>query len=259
MKSSKLTPFLNKIVKGTSKHSPAILVGFGIVGAAAAIVSGIRVTPKAVKLLEEKKEVLETEKLPGKEIVKTVWKLYVPCAVSFAGSVACILTAQSVNMKRQTAFATAYALSEAAFSDYKEEVKNVIGEKKEREIKDKVAAKKIKEKPVTQGDIVITGKGNTICFDTLSGRYFRSDINQIKSAVNELNMGLSTGMDYCSLNDFYEELGIPPTALGDDLGWNVTKDGLIDVDYSSQLTPNDEPCLVIEYTVAPRYDYSSYY
>jgi len=44
------------------------------------------------------------------------------------------------------------------------------------------------------------------------------------------------------------------TAIGDDLGWNID-DGLIDLEFSSQLAEDETPCLVIGYRVAPRYDF----
>ena len=38
------------------------------------------------------------------------------------------------------------------------------------------------------------------------------------------------------------------------LGWNIDK-GYIDLAFSSQLDANGTPCLVIDYQVAPVYDY----
>ena len=79
---------------------------------------------------------------------------------------------------------------------------------------------------------IITDKGNTLCFDSLSGRYFKSDIDKIKRAVNNLNRELTYDM-YVSLNDFYDELDLDHTKIGDELGWNLD-DGLIDVYFGSQ-------------------------
>lgn len=42
--------------------------------------------------------------------------------------------------------------------------------------------------------------------------------------------------------------------MGDMLGWNIDK-GYIDLAFSSQLDANGTPCLVIDYQVAPVYDY----
>lgn len=56
------------------------------------------------------------------------------------------------------------------------------------------------------------------------------------------------------LNDFYYELGLDGTKMGDMLGWNIDE-GYIDLAFSSQLDANGTPCLVIDYQVAPVYDY----
>ena len=85
-------------------------------------------------------------------------------------------------------------------------------------------------------------------------RYFYSDIDQIKKAINELNRRMLNEM-YVSLNDFYDELNLRHSGNGYDLGWKLD-DGLVEVDFSSQLSDDGRPCLVLEYMVAPRYDYS---
>lgn len=59
---------------------------------------------------------------------------------------------------------------------------------------------------------------------------------------------------YISLNDLYFELGLDNIKLGDELGWNIDK-GYIDINFSSQLDANGTPCLVLDYRVAPVYDY----
>ena len=61
--------------------------------------------------------------------------------------------------------------------------------------------------------------------------------------------------NYVSLNEFYDLLGREHTELGDELGWNLDS-GLIEVDFTSKIADNGKPCIVISYSVAPRYDYS---
>ena len=63
---------------------------------------------------------------------------------------------------------------------------------------------------------------------------------------------------YISLTEFYNEIGLEPTKISDDLGWDLD-DGLIELDISSQITDDGRPCIVIDYLVAPRYDYSKLY
>lgn len=252
-----------------SKHSPEILVGVGIAGMITTTVLAVKATPKALKLLEEAErknidkqlddgidEADVKNGLPPLEIIKAAWKPYIPAAITCATSIACIVGASSVHVRRNAALATAYKLSETALSEYKEKVVETIGEHKEKIVKDKVAEKRISENPVSENKVIVTDRGGTLCFDPLSGRYFKSDIEQIRKAVNNLNeQMLHDIFGYVSLNDFYDELGLDHNDVGDELGWNISK-GQIKIDFSSQIASNGEPSIVLDYLVAPKYDFS---
>lgn len=164
-----------------------------------------------------------------------------------------MIGASSANAKRNAALATAYTLSESTLRDYQKKVVETIGEKKEQSVRDAVAKDRIEKTPVTTREVIVTEKGNALCLDYVSGRYFRSDRDTINRAINELNRRLRDEM-YISLNDFYYELGLSSTGLGDQLGWNIDN-GYIEPDFSSQLADDGTPCLVISYLVEPRYDY----
>ena len=60
---------------------------------------------------------------------------------------------------------------------------------------------------------------------------------------------------YISLNEFYYEIGLPSIKIGEDIGWNIDREGYIDLRFSSQLNDNDKPVFVIDYGCGPRYDY----
>lgn len=235
------------------KHSPEILTGIGITGMITTTVMAVRATPKALILIEERKEEIGAEKLEAMDMVKTTWACYIPAAITGILSVACLIGASSVNARRNAALATAYTLSESALKDYQGKVIEMFGEKKNEAVKDAVAKDKVEKNPVVTREVIITEKGNTLCYDAISGRYFKSDIEKIKKAECELNRQMLDDM-YVSLNDFYYEIGLDSVKLGDELGWNVDS-GYIDLSFSSQLASDGTPCLVIDYSVAPRYDY----
>lgn len=235
------------------KHSPEILTGIGIAGMITTTVMAVRATPKALILIEERKEEIGAEKLEAIDMVKTAWACYIPAAITGTLSVACLIGASSVNARRNAALATAYTLSESALKDYQGKVIEMFGEKKNEAVKDAVAKDKVEKNPVVTREVIITEKGNTLCYDAISGRYFKSDIEKIKKAECELNRQMLDDM-YVSLNDFYYEIGLDSVKLGDELGWNVDS-GYIDLSFSSQLASDGTPCLVIDYSVAPRYDY----
>lgn len=239
------------------KNAPGILVGVGIVGMAGTTILAVKATPKAMLLIEAKKKELETESLTPVETVKTTWKCYIPAAVTGVMSTACLIGASSVSARRNAALATAYNLTRVALSDYKDAVVETIGEKKEQVVRDTVAKKKVERDPVQNTEVIVTERGTTLCYDAVFGRYFRSDIDTIKRAVNQLNRSIVSSM-YASLNEFYDEIGLPPIEIGDKLGWNID-DGQLEVDFSSQLAADGTPCLVISFNVAPDYGYSKFY
>ena len=253
MKKSNISKMLSSIRTSAAKRSPEILMGIGIAGMVATTVMAVRVTPKAFRLVEDKKTETKEEKLTPIETIKTTWFCYLPAAITGSVSVACLIGANSVNVRRNAALATAYTLSESALKEYQEKVIETIGEKKEQSVRDAIAKDHIEKNPIKNREVLITEKGNTLCLDYVSGRYFRSDMETIKKAVNELNRRLRDEM-YISLNEFYYEIGLPPNGSGEDLGWNI-ENGYIDPDFSSQLAEDGTPCLVISYLVAPRYDY----
>ncbi|MCI9004419.1 MAG: hypothetical protein HFH39_04100 [Lachnospiraceae bacterium] len=242
-----------KVVRAMAvKHSPEILTGIGVAGMLTTVGMAVRATPKALRLLEEEKE-KKGEGLTKVETVKAAWKPYIPAAATGVMSVACLIGANAVNAKRNAVLATAYSLSEAAFTEYRDKVSETVGAKKEEEIRDKVAKARIEKDPVSNHEVVITGKGDTLCYDVVSGRYFKSDIEKIRRAENVLNRKLMDEM-YVSLNEFYYELGLRCTEMGNELGWNVN-DGLVDLHFSTQLSEDETPCLVVDYHIAPRYGY----
>jgi len=248
---------LSNIVKDVrtamKKHSPEILTGIGIAGMITSTVMAVRATPKAIKLIEEEKDRQNIEKLKPLDIIKTTWTCYIPAAITGGLSVICLIGASSVNARRNAALATAYTLSESALKEYQEKVIETIGEKKEQTVRDAIAKDRIDKNPVSSREVIITEKGNTLCYDAISGRYFKSDIDKLKKVENELNRRMRDEM-YISLNEFYYEIGLNPISIGDDIGWNIDR-GYIELNFSSQLTDDGNPCLVIDYQVTPRYDY----
>lgn len=243
-----------------AKRSPEILTGIGIAGMITTTILAVKATPKALDLIaraeDEKFDNDHGECLTKPEIIKACWKCYIPTAITCAASIACLVGASSVNFKRNAALATAYKISETALSEYKNAVIETIGEKKEQMVKDKMSEKKLKEEPVTKSEIILTEKGNTLCYDYHSGRYFKSDIDTIKKAVNEINSSMIRD-DYASLNEFYDEIGLPHTAIGGNLGWNIN-DGLLEIYFSSKIADDGTPCIVMNYENQPKHDYNRY-
>lgn len=238
-----------------NKHSPEILTGIGIAGMIGTTVMAVKATPKALQLIEERKRETKTDELHPVEVVKTAWKCYIPAAITGAASALCLVKAVNIGTRRNAALLTAYNLSDTALREYKAKVKETVGERKEKLINDQIAQDKLNNEKVESREVIVTERGTTLCYDGMFGRFFISDMDSIKRAMNNINAEINGGNMYASLNEFYSELGLKHVDIGDQLGWNIDDRGL-EVLFSSGIADDGRPCLVIHYNIAPKYNYN---
>ena len=253
MKKIDFANLAKNLKNGIIKHSPEILTGIGIAGFITTTVMAVKATPKAMQLIDEKKNEMKVHNLTPMETVKTTWKVYIPTVVSGGLSIAALVSANRIDSKRKAALATAYTLAESTLREYQTKVIDTIGEKKEQKIKDEIAKDHVQEAFKNTNDVILVGGDDIWCFDMISGRKFKSNLNKIKEVVNDLNFKLINEM-YVPSNEFYYGVGLQCTPLGNELGWNINE-GKIEPHYSSQLLEDGTPVLVVDYYVKPRYDY----
>ena len=141
-------PNLSKIVRSVQytlgKYTPQILTGIGVAGMVTTVVLAVKATPKALTLIEDKKEELDTDKLTVVDTVKAAWKPYIPAVATGILSTVCIIGGNAVGTRRTAALAAAYKISETALHEYKDAVVETIGEEKSKEVKEKVVQNKKK-------------------------------------------------------------------------------------------------------------------
>ena len=267
-----LSNFAKNISAKLGANAPGITIGLGT---GAILVAGVMVgeaTPKAMKLIEDAQVAKtkrfkqmrekapddavmdETDELTWVEIIKAGWKPYAPAIMTAVVGVACIVGGTRANARRNSALSAAYTVVEQTLNDYTAKTKEIVGEKKEKEIRDAIAKDELKKHPLSGCNVVRMPKcGKTLCYDVRSREYFMSDYNTIKKVENDLNRRLRSEM-FISLNEVYDEFGIVhDDELGDDIGWNV--DNELEFTISSKIAENNEPCLVVNYVIAPRYDF----
>lgn len=242
--------------KAINKNSPTILTGLAVAGFVTTVIFAVKATPKALEILEQER-IMRRDYDGGKEITKRdvislTWKTYLPTFLMGATSISCIIFANHINLRRNAVLSSLYAISETTLKEYQNKVIETIGENKERKIRDEIKGDKIKNNPPDSNPIIITGKGDTLCYDVLSGRYFKSDIEDIRKVENETNKKLLSNM-WVSLNEVYSDLGLDQIDLGRDIGWDVDK--MLEFNFTSKLTEDGRPCLVIDYMVGPRISY----
>lgn len=238
------------------KHSPEILTALGIAGLTTAAVMAVKVTPKALEKVRQdsqKNHNGDRYAYTKKEAIASAWRHYVPAVGVGVSSAACLIFATSTNLRRNAALATAYSISEATLRDYQAKTLEMVGSEKEHEIREAVTKERTERNPIQSGNVFITGKGETLCYDPWSDRVFKSDPDAIVKAANALSREmLNSG--YISLNDFYYEIGLTETKAGGQLGWKVDR-GLIDPVFSGQLTQDQQPCIAVDFRIQPAYGF----
>lgn len=246
---SKIGKWLGLFKVEFDKHSPEILTGLGVTGMFASVIFSIKATPKAMKSIEEKKKELNKEKLSIGETVEACWKHYIPTAITLATSTACVIGANSVNTRRNAALAAAYSISETALTEYRDKVKEVLGENKENDIHASVSRDRVNADPPRNTELIVKDKGNTLFYEPISGRYFYSDPEKIRQAELELDH-MMLNDSYISVNDVFAMLGLQTTSrVNDDLIWDVNN-GYLKIDFDYVPYENDV-CWVIRYSMEP--------
>lgn len=236
-----------------SDNSPVILTGMAVAGSLGSVIlaakGGMEAQRELDVLLEEVEEGRADEALltfQGK--AKTTWKFYIPAALMTGSTIACVIGANSVNTRRNAAIMSAYSLTDKAFQEYKEKVVENLGEKKEQAVRDDIAKDHLEANPPKENSVVVVSDGKQLCYDGVTGRYFQSDMQTVRKAVNDINEKCINEV-YASLNDFYREIDLDPVVIGEEVGWR--SDHLMSVDFSSHLTGDNVPCLSIDYLVGP--------
>lgn len=240
------------VVAGWAEHGSKIMLVGGIIGTGVALCMTADATLKAHDILEKEKKAQGVDNLPVKETFKKAAPCYIPAAVLWGVSALGIAGGYKAEANNAVATMAAYKLAESSLQEYKNATKEVVGDKKEQKIRQKVTENHMNTYSISDTQVYRAyGRGDSLFFEVYSGRYFRSDVDTIKKAVNDLNEELfNNGM--VTLNEFYNALGLPETKLGDDYVFDAQK-GTIKVDYMYSNAEDDSPCAEIEFESEPMF------
>lgn len=232
------------------KYSPEILTAVGIVGFGATVVTACSATLKVDDILTDHKDQIkkinsvaenpdyadeysETDATRDKAIVyiQTGGKLvknYLPSITLGALSVGCVLCAHNIMSKRNVALLAAYKASEEAFNNYRENVKEELGEEKDRQflyglqktkVEEIVTDDKGKEKKVKKEVMKSNGRiasQYARFFDETNRNWNRNpEANRhfIAMVQNQMNDRLRA-KGHVFLNEMYEALGFEHSQAG---------------------------------------------
>lgn len=247
-----LRSITSKTGKIVADNSPVILTGLGVAGVVTTAYLAGKASFKAAEVLAANPYLYpadaETNRpLETKEKFARVWKLYIPAAGVGSFTIAAIICSNRIGMRRTAAMTAAYAISERAYSEYKDKVVDTIGKSKEMKVRDEIAQDRVNALP-TNHQIIVTDGGQQLFMDSYSMRPFTSDMETVKKAQNDTNHEI-LNHGYASLSDFYNRLGLSNTKISDDIGWNSDK--LLEVTFSAAITDDQRTCMVMDFAVAP--------
>src|SRR3954467_11780114 len=262
-------PFLNEVKQKAfgfvSANSSALLTAGGVVGTVATAVLTGRAAFKAGDILraenaKKKTEFLKEESAAIAEVPKdmlskkekriAVGPQFIPPVLVGGVTIASIIMANRMSAQKIAALAAAYGLAERNLSEYKEKVAEKLTGPKQQQVDDELAQDRVNKTDGYQSIVIV--EGEVLCFDEPTARYFRSTMENIKSAVNAVNAEI-LNHDFASAGFFYEEIGLPGTSWTDEIGWN--RDSLVELKYSTVVSPDGRPCIAIDFKIPPRADY----
>lgn len=232
-------------IKMLSDNAPTILTAIGVTGTVMTAALTGRASFRAAEIIRAEEEQRDLE---PKEKIKLTWKEFIPAIGVGAITITCIVGVNRIGMRRTAALAAAYSLSEKAFDEYKTKVVERFGDSKEQRLRDDIAQDQVNRSPLGKNEVVLTGNGDVLCYDSITGRYFLSQVESIRRAENDINRQILT-TDYASLYNFFELVGLPATPYSHEVGWNL--DDNLDIKFSAVIAEDGRPCISINYSVTP--------
>ena len=239
------------------RNSSTILTCVGAIGVVATTVLAVTATPKALKLLEEAKDE-KGEELTKLEVVRVAGPAYIPSIAIGASTIACIFGANVLNKRHQASLASAYALVDCAYKDYRNKVKELYGEETDKTIRAAIAKDKCEELGAYvpgHNSLDISGE-RRLFFEEYRGKYFETTIENVQNAEYHFNRNFAMRGD-ANLNEFYSFLGLEPTKEGHVLGWDICK--LQDeyehcwIDFNHEIVKMEDgmECCIIHFPIPP--------
>ena len=242
---------LGKGSKVASKHAPEILMAIGTGGFVTTVVMAAKAAPtieETYKTATEEARNIETKPKQLMHISAKLAPVCTPSIVMGAVSLGCFFGAHTIQVKRQFALASAYSMLNQTLNTYQDKVIEKFGEEGHDSILGDILADDVEtvSNDAVEDISIYEGEGDTLVYDRVTGRYFKSSPEKIREAEGKVAKRLVD--ELCApLNYFYEELGLDDYSfIGDAIGWTVDQCQL-DVAFRSGLDNRNRPCLVLVY------------
>ena len=230
--------FLKSLGALCKEQLPTILSGAAVIGV---FVTGICAAKASLKAKEEVDQ-LETPTTLDK--VKTVAPIYGPTVAVGSVTVACILGANHISVKRYAALAGTCAIAKSQLQEHKDKVLEMFGKEKAESIGQEIAKDQVSKK--TNGLICASDELVT-CKDLVTGMVFKSSMVRIQAAANNVNtLVLLDGA--AGLTDFYDQLDEEHTPIMEKVRWHCdSRTPMMQVEFGAEISEHGLPYLTFTY------------
>lgn len=268
---SNVTPKLGKVGLKLKSASPEIALGLGIVTGIAAFATACKASTKLDGIMkehkektdkiheyaarpEEEKEEKYTEKDEQHDITITCVQTGIKIVKLYAGPIALevlslglIIKGHNILRTRNAALASAYAILNKDFKEYREGVIERFGKDLDKELhlklKDQVIEKEVEDDKGKKKKVKETVKTSGLEGYSIYARFYEDGCRGWEKNPEYSLMYLKQqerfasdklrSQGYLFLNDVYDALGIPRTIAGQAVGWiydpeDPTKDNYVD-------------------------------
>lgn len=240
---------IKDIRKLLDSNSPIILTGMAVSGTLLSVYLTYKGTQKGTLAIaqEARERNMSDSPTPISNIEKVnmTWRGYVPAAFAVVGTCTCMVMATKIGLNRTAALAGALVIAERNNDQYKDKVKEVLGQNKHTKVADAVAQDQVAAIP--SGALPLPRDGEQTYLDAWSGRSISTTRENMDKAVNDFNHDMLYGK-YASLSEFYKRVGLPDIQTSDSVGWN--KQALLELAYTAVLK-DDRPITVFTFDRAP--------
>lgn len=246
------------VTKVAYKYLPELLAGMGITGYFVSAIGAVRVTPEAYEAVQE----ADCEGIF--EYIKVGGKYYIKPGIGMIFSTICVISSVTVSHKRNASLAATAMMYEQLVKARHEKSEEIVGEKKTQQIEDEADIEMARpDEPIAEDGIIQTGFGNTLFYETLTGRYFRSSVERVNNSVNKLNDMLINEMS-ANGDDWFDLLNLPKTQISYAATWDVSN-GFVKLrkpcdKFPTKSSPSgNEPCFIVSLDPGPTSKYDDLY
>lgn len=235
--------FLRSLKNKIMKRPESLLTVASLISLTATVIVTGKESTKALLILNEA-EYVKKDDLTISEKIHCTWKCYIPTILLFGLTASCIVGSDILGRRREANLTAAYIFLEQSIKNYKSKVNEATDDTvKQKILKEK--ADELVPKPHEDDKLLF--------YTDHCNEFFERTMLEVLDAEYQLNRKL-VKEDCCTLNDFFEFLGVEKTPIGNLLGWGY-ESFWIDFEHTIAETDDGLECYMITMQNPPSVNY----